>query len=45
MELGVVGLGRMGRNIARRLARAGHHVVVYNRTTERALELADPSPT
>jgi 6-phosphogluconate dehydrogenase len=44
MELGVVGLGRMGRNIARRLARAGHHVVVYNRTTERALELADSEP-
>jgi 6-phosphogluconate dehydrogenase len=29
-ELGVVGLGRMGANIARRLARAGHRCVVYD---------------
>ncbi|MCI0600016.1 MAG: NAD(P)-binding domain-containing protein, partial [Beijerinckiaceae bacterium] len=27
MQLGVVGLGRMGSNIARRLHRAGHHCV------------------
>ncbi|NPV08964.1 MAG: decarboxylating 6-phosphogluconate dehydrogenase [Anaerolineae bacterium] len=44
MELGIVGLGRMGRNIALRLARAGHHIVAYNRTTERALELAAAEP-
>lgn len=31
-EIGIVGLGRMGGNIARRLARAGWHVVGYNRT-------------
>jgi 6-phosphogluconate dehydrogenase len=30
MELGVVGLGRMGGNIARRLMRAGHHCVVFD---------------
>ncbi len=40
LQLGVIGLGRMGANIARRLARAGHSVVVYNRTTEKAYELA-----
>mgnify|MGYP000949452780 CR=1 FL=1 len=40
MELAIIGLGRMGANIARRLARAGHRVVAYNRTTARALELA-----
>ncbi len=40
MELGLVGLGKMGVNIARRLARAGHHLVVYNRTTEKAVALA-----
>ncbi len=40
MELGIVGLGRMGANIARRLSRAGHYVVAFNRTVEKAIELA-----
>ncbi|MHB2035309.1 MAG: NAD(P)-binding domain-containing protein, partial [Nitrososphaerales archaeon] len=40
MELGIIGLGRMGANIARRLARSGHAVVVYNRTKEKAYALA-----
>jgi len=40
VEIGIIGLGRMGANIARRLARNGHSVVVYNRTTEKAVELA-----
>jgi 6-phosphogluconate dehydrogenase len=30
MELGIVGLGRMGANIARRLMREGHRCVVYD---------------
>jgi len=30
MKLGMVGLGRMGSNMARRLARAGHEVVTYD---------------
>ena len=30
MQLGVLGLGRMGANIARRLMRAGHTCVVYD---------------
>ena len=30
MELGMIGLGRMGINMARRLMRAGHHCVVYD---------------
>jgi 6-phosphogluconate dehydrogenase len=34
MQLGIVGLGRMGSNIARRLLRDGHHPVAYNRTPE-----------
>jgi 6-phosphogluconate dehydrogenase len=34
VQLGIVGLGRMGSNIARRLIRDGHHVVGYNRTPE-----------
>ncbi|MBX9825869.1 MAG: decarboxylating 6-phosphogluconate dehydrogenase [Xanthobacteraceae bacterium] len=32
MQLGMIGLGRMGANIARRLLRNGHSCVVYNRT-------------
>jgi 6-phosphogluconate dehydrogenase len=40
MQLGMVGLGRMGANIVRRLMRDGHECVVYNRTPEpvKALE-------
>src|SRR6185312_1049965 len=30
MQLGIVGLGRMGGNIARRLTRAGHQCVVFD---------------
>jgi 6-phosphogluconate dehydrogenase len=41
MELGLIGLGRMGANMAIRLLRGGHRVVVYNRTFEKARELAD----
>ena len=31
MEIGIVGMGRMGANIARRLMRAGHRCVVHDR--------------
>jgi 6-phosphogluconate dehydrogenase len=34
MQLGIVGLGRMGGNIARRLMRAGHATVVHDRNNE-----------
>jgi 6-phosphogluconate dehydrogenase len=37
MQIGVVGLGRMGGNIARRLMRAGHRCVVYD-TSAKARE-------
>lgn len=30
MDIGIVGLGRMGANIAKRLMKAGHHTVVYD---------------
>jgi hypothetical protein len=33
MQLGMIGLGRMGANMARRLMQDGHHVVVYDRIT------------
>ncbi|HDM70978.1 MAG TPA: decarboxylating 6-phosphogluconate dehydrogenase, partial [Thermotogales bacterium] len=32
MRVGIVGLGRMGMNMTRRLMKFGHEVVVYNRT-------------
>ncbi|NJN16189.1 MAG: decarboxylating 6-phosphogluconate dehydrogenase [Oscillochloris sp.] len=41
MELGLIGLGRMGANMAIRLLQGGHRVVVYNRTFDKAQELAD----
>ena len=34
MQLGMIGLGRMGANMARRLMRAGHTCVVHNRSPE-----------
>lgn len=40
MDIAMVGLGRMGANMARRLARGGHRVVVWNRTHARAEELS-----
>ena len=34
MQIGIIGLGRMGGNIARRLMRAGHQCVVFDAKTE-----------
>jgi 6-phosphogluconate dehydrogenase len=39
MELGIIGLGRMGGNMARRLLRGGHNVFAYNRTSGPIQEL------
>jgi len=36
MDVGVIGLGRMGAGIARSLLRAGHRVTVFNRSSDRA---------
>ena len=36
MDVGLIGLGRMGTGIAKSLLRAGHRVTLYNRTRERA---------
>jgi 6-phosphogluconate dehydrogenase len=41
MQLGMVGLGRMGANIVRRLMRAGHECVVYDRDPAVTKALAD----
>lgn len=39
MEIGLIGLGKMGGNIARRLLRNGHQVVGYNRDVAATEEL------
>lgn len=41
MQIGIVGLGRMGAGIARRLVRAGHECVVYDRSPIPVAELAE----
>src|SRR3546814_8349485 len=39
MKIGVIGLGRIGSNIARRLIVRGHDTVVYNRTAKPVTDL------
>jgi 6-phosphogluconate dehydrogenase len=34
MQIGIIGLGRMGGNICRRLMKAGHHCVVFDTNTK-----------
>ncbi len=45
MQIGIIGLGRMGGNIARRLMREGHHCVVLDRDYGRVQELAAEGAT
>ena len=40
MRIAVIGLGRMGGNISRRLMRGGHEVVAFDRNAENVRELA-----
>jgi 6-phosphogluconate dehydrogenase len=40
MQLGMVGLGRMGANMTRRLLRAGHEMVVYDVNADSVRQLA-----
>ena len=39
MQLAMIGLGRMGMNMARRLLRGGHEVVAYNRSPRKTEQL------
>ena len=45
MQIGMIGLGRMGFNMAKRLLQDGHQVVVYNRTPAKSEELAADGAT
>ncbi|MBI4849671.1 MAG: decarboxylating 6-phosphogluconate dehydrogenase [Nitrospirae bacterium] len=39
MELALIGLGKMGMNMAKRLLRGGHAVIAYNRTPQKTEEI------
>ncbi len=39
MQIGMIGLGRMGFNMSMRLIKQGHEVVAYNRTHDRVREI------
>ena len=42
MQLGMIGLGRMGANIVRRLVQDGHHCVVYDHNPEAVRAITGP---
>ena len=45
MQLGMIGLGRMGANMARRLQKAGHQCVVFDRNADSVRQLARDGAT
>jgi 6-phosphogluconate dehydrogenase len=45
MQLGMVGLGRMGANMVRRLIKGGHNCVVYDRAPQAVKELVKDKAT
>ncbi len=45
MEVGMIGLGRMGANMAKRLLRGGHKIVAYNRSWDPVEEVVREGAT
>ena len=45
MQIGMIGLGRMGANMARRLTKGGHQCVVFDRNAETVDALEKEGPT
>jgi 6-phosphogluconate dehydrogenase len=45
MQLGMIGLGRMGANMVRRLEKAGHNCVVYDRSANAVQDLVKDGAT
>jgi 6-phosphogluconate dehydrogenase len=45
MQLGMIGLGRMGANMVRRLLNGGHHCVVFDRSAQAMAELVKEKAT
>ena len=41
MQIGMIGLGRMGANMVRRLVRGGHQCVVFDRSPKAVNELVE----
>ena len=40
MQIGFIGLGKMGANMVKRLVRNGHDVAIWNRSREKTDEVA-----
>src|SRR5437899_8926979 len=45
MQLGMIGLGRMGANMVRRLQKSGHKCVVYDRSADSVKQLEGEGAT
>ena len=45
MKIGMIGLGRMGMNMARRLLQGSHQIVTHNRTPDKTEELIKEGAT
>ena len=45
MQLGMIGLGRMGANMVRRLIAGGHDCVVFDRSAQAVADLAKDKAT
>ena len=45
MQLGMIGLGRMGANMVRRLQKNGHQCVVYDRSADSVKQLSGEGAT
>ena len=45
MQIGMIGLGRMGSNMVRRLMRAGHSLVVFDRSSDAVNTLVSEGAT
>ena len=45
MQIGMIGLGRMGSNMVRRLMRAGHSLVVFDRSSNAVHSLVTEGAT
>src|SRR5258708_31519602 len=45
MQLGMIGLGRMGANMVRRLQKNGHKCVVYDRSADSVKQMASEGAT
>jgi 6-phosphogluconate dehydrogenase len=45
MQIGMIGLGRMGANMVRRLLKGGHHCVVYDQSPNAVKQLVEENAT